>query len=216
MGQTLKPYPVEQSTGHWNPLPERSVAELKTSLNAALPELLNGDSQTLQTTLELVEHYELDGSALPNEQLASLAAHQMLSGTARAKALELLLSRHPADAETITLSYATDPKDEVASLALKQLARLNPAFTLTELRKAVIQGSAHRQQAVWSSLAQLRGNGVEKLFLEQLAALEGSKGVSPAALELMEAAAARSEESVKSALVHLQQTLGRGEDPLSK
>ena len=58
--------------------------------------------------------------------------------------------------------------------------------------------------------------GVDALFVESLKALEKAKGVSPAAIELLEAAALRSEPSVKEALAATQKAIAGGDDKLAK
>lgn len=216
LGLWTNPPPADQSTGHWMPLPPRDAAELRASLSAALPALLKGNSETLRTALELVERYKLNVKSLSNDTLAALVANQKLSGSARAKALELWFERKPADLVEIANRYAKDAKDEVAMVAVGELALLNPAQGLAELGQAVKAGSAVRRQGAWKTLAKLNAPGIEALFVEQLGALQAAKGVSPAALELMEAAAARPEAAVKTALAALKKSLEASEDKLLK
>jgi len=210
------PYPVDQSTGHWAPLPPRDAKELRASLSAALPTLLKGESDILRASLELVEQYKLEVASLSNDLLSGLVANTKLSGSARAKALELWLERKPADFTEVAGKYAKDKQDEVAMVAIGALAHLNPAQGLVELSKSASAGSAARRQGAWKALAKLPAPGVDALFVENLKALEKAKGVSPAAIELLEAAASRSEPSVKEALASAQKSLAAGSDKLAK
>lgn len=216
LAQWTNPYPVDQSTAHWSPLLPRDVKELSPSLSAALPALLKGDSETLRAALELVEQYRLEVASLSNELLASLVANPKLSGSARAKALELWLERKPTDLTVIADRYSKDKQDEVAMVAIGALAHLNPAQGLIELSKSTAAGSAARRQGAWKALAKLQAPGVEAVFIESLQALEKANGVSPAAIELLEAAAVRSEPGVKTALVAVQKSLAGGDDKLTK
>ncbi len=216
LAQWTNPYPVDQSTAHWSPLLPRDVKELSPSLSAALPALLKGDSETLRAALELVEQYRLEVASLSNELLASLVANSKLSGSARAKALELWLERKPTDLTTVADRYSKDKQDEVAMVAIGALAHLNPAQGLIELSKSTSNGSAARRQGAWKALAKLQANGVEAVFVESLQALEKAKGISPAAIELLEAAAVRSEPGVKTALAVVQKSLAGGADKLAK
>lgn len=216
LAQWTNPYPVDQSTAHWSPLLPRDVKELSPSLSAALPALLKGDSETLRAALELVEQYRLEVASLSNELLASLVANPKLSGSARAKALELWLERKPTDLTVIADRYSKDKQDEVAMVAIGALAHLNPAQGLIELSKSTAAGSAARRQGAWKALAKLQAPGVEAVFIESLQALEKANGVSPAAIELLEAAAVRSEPGVKTALVAVQKSLAGGDDKLAK
>ena len=216
LAQWTNPYPVDQSTAHWSPLLPRDVKELSPSLSAALPALLKGDSETLRAALELVEQYRLEVASLSNELLASLVANPKLSGSARAKALELWLERKPTDLTVIADRYSKDKQDEVAMVAIGALAHLNPAQGLIELSKSTAAGSAARRQGAWKALTKLQAPGVEAVFMESLQALEKAKGISPAAIELLEAAAVRSEPGVKTALVAVQKSLAGGDDKLAK
>jgi quinoprotein glucose dehydrogenase len=210
------PYPVDQSTGHWAPLAPRDAKELRASLSAALPTLLKGESDLLRASLELVEQYKLEVASLSNELLAGLVANAKLSGSARAKALELWLERKPADLTEVAGKYAKDKQDEVAMIAIGALAHLNPAQGLVELSKSAKAGSAARRQGAWKALGKLPATGVDGIFVESLKALEQAKGVSPAAIELLEAAAQRTEPSVKDALAAAQKAIGGGSDKLAK
>jgi quinoprotein glucose dehydrogenase len=210
------PYPVDQSTGHWAPLPARDAKELRASLSAALPTLLKGESDILRASLELVEQYKLEVASLSNDLLSGLVANTKLSGSARAKALHLWLERKPADLTEVAGKYAKDKQDEVAMVAIGALAHLNPAQGLVELSKSAATGSAARRQGAWKALANLPAPGVDALFITNLKALEQAKGVSPAAIELLEAAALRSEPSVKEALAATQKAIAGGSDKLAK
>lgn len=210
------PYPVDQSTGHWAPLPARDGGELRVSLSAALPTLLKGESELLRASLELVEQYKLEVAALSNDLLVGLVANAKLSGSARAKAFELWLERKPADLAEVAGRFAKDKQDQVAMVAIGALAQLNPVQGLGELSQAAQVGSAVRRQGAWKALAKLSAPGVDTLFVVQLKALEQAKGVSPAALELLESAALRPEPAVKAALAATQLAIAGGSDPLGK
>ncbi|NBX33982.1 hypothetical protein EBR16_01230, partial [bacterium] len=216
LAQWANPYPVDQSTAHWNPLPGRDPKEVRASLTAALPQLLKGNSETLKATLELVTLFQLDVASVPSDTLATLAANAKLSGSARAKALEMLLARKPANAVELADKYAKDAKDEVAMVAIGELAHRNPTQGLVELAKAAKAGSAARRQGAWKALGKLQAAGVDALFVEQLAALGAAKGVSPAAIELLDAAAARPEATVKEALAKLKSALADPANALAK
>lgn len=216
LGLWTKPYPVDQFTGHWAPLPERDVNQVRASLNQALPKLIKKDSATLLVTLSLVDLYRLDTSVLTAEALAQLVDNQTLSGAARAKALEMLLARKPANVMALLNRYAVDPKDEVAMAAFAELAKQNPERGFQELGQAIKSESIIRRQAAWKLLGTLPIKGVEALFMDQLQALNNTKGVNAAALEIMEAAETRSEPAVKDALNSLKQVLSSQTNKLAK
>ena len=215
LGLWTNPHPVDQSTGHWRPLPARDAAELRPSLSAALPVLLKGDSETLRVTLDLVERHSLDVASLPTDVLSTLVGNTKLSGAARAKALELWLKRKPADLVQVAERFAKDSQDAVAMVAIGELAHISPAEGLSRLSEAVKAGSAARKQGAWKALATLKADGVAALFVSQLDALAKAKGVSPAAIELTEAAALRTEPEVKRALETFRSSLTSSSDSLA-
>jgi len=216
LGLWTKPYPVDQFTGHWAPLPERDVKEVRATLSQALPILITKDSATLLTTLSLVDFYQLDTTVLTNVALTQLITNQSLSGAARAKALEMLLARKPADAPTILERYTLDKKDEVAMVAVAELVRLNPERGFQELRQCAMAESTVRRQAAWKILGTLKIDGVEAFFVEQIKLLESTKGVSPAAIEMIEAAELRSDQAVKGVLNSLKKVLSSDTNKLAK
>jgi quinoprotein glucose dehydrogenase len=215
LGTWVQPHPVDQLTGHWAPLPARDPAEVRVPLAAALPALLKGDSATLRATLALVESYRPDVSSLPDQLLLDLASNRALGGATRAKALELWLARKPAALSEVAQRFAKDTDDAVAMVAIGALARLNPTEGLQELAAASKAGSAARRQGAWKALATLEAPGVSTVFVAALAELTQAKGMGPASLELLEAAAARKEPEVVSALAVTQGALA-AHGPLGK
>jgi quinoprotein glucose dehydrogenase len=101
-------------------------------------------------------------------------------------------------------------------VAISALAKLNPAQGLIVLSQSASDGSAIRRQGAWKALAALPAPGVDALFVTKLQELAQAKGISPAALELLEAAALRPESSVKEALATTQKAIAANSDPLAK
>ncbi len=215
LGTWVQPHPVDQLTGHWMPLSARAIDEVRLPLAAALPALLKGDSDILRGTLALVESYRPDVSALPDATLLDLVGNASLAGTTRAKALDLWLARKPANLSEVAHRLAKDANDAVAMVAVGALARLNPTEGLAALSEAARTGSPARQQGAWKALATLEAPGIARTFTEALAGLAKTKGVGPAALELMEAAAVRKEPEVVRALADLNTGLAAA-GPLGK
>jgi quinoprotein glucose dehydrogenase len=216
LGLWTTPPPVDQSTGHWAPLPARDVRELAPVLSAALPRLLAGGSDNLRQTLELVERYHLDGSSLPEAALLELVANKSLGGAARAKALELWLERKPQSAIPTLKLYATDAQDAVALVALGELSNLDATQGLAELTKVLKTGSATLRQGAWKIIGTLGVPSVSDLVVSQLEELLAKQGVAPDALELLEAAAQRPEPRVKDSLAKVKASLAGAADPLVK
>ena len=210
------PYPVDQLTGHWSPLAKRSNDEVVGVLNNALPRLVEGDSDMIMTSLELVTIYHLKTEVLSDEVLRNILANLTLSGSTRAKALEMLLAREPADTVQIISRYTHDIKDEVAVRALSELTRRDIKAGFAAIKVVVNRGSVLQRQGAWKILAQLQVEGVDDLFVEYLKLLQATQGVSPAALELLDAAAQRKEDTVKVALSNFQDSQNKSPEKLTR
>jgi quinoprotein glucose dehydrogenase len=210
------PYPVDQLTGHWGPLAPRPTSEVVDILNQALPSLLEGDSDIIKISLDLVTKYRLKTELLSNDLLQKIVADLTLSGLTRAKALEMLLAREPADSIQIISRYTSDIKDEVAVMALTELARRDSVQGYAALKVVLKSGSVLQRQGAWKILAKLETKGVDDLFVKHLKLLQASQGVSPAALELLEAAAQRQEDVVKVALADFENFQNQSKEKLTR
>ncbi len=210
------PYPVDQLMGHWNPLAPRPTSEVVDILNQALPGLLEGDSDIIKISLDLVTTYHLQTELLSNELLQKIVADLTLSGLTRAKALEMLLARDPADSIQIISRYTHDIKDEVAVRALSELTRRDRNAGFAAIKVVVNRGSVLQRQGAWKILTQLQMEGVDDLFVEYLKLLQATQGVSPAALEILDAAAQRKEDTVKAALSNFQDSQNQSPAKLTR
>jgi quinoprotein glucose dehydrogenase len=128
----------------------------------------------------------------------------------------MLLAREPADTVQIISRYTHDIKDEVAVKALTELSRRDANAGFAAIKLVVKQGSVLQRQGAWKILAQLQVQGVDSLFVEYLKLLQASQGVSPAALELLDAAAQRKEDAVKAALADFQNSQNQSSEKLTR
>lgn len=210
-----KPHPVDQSLGRWAPLPERDAKEVAGVLNGLVADLFKLEGKLLEPALALVERHQLDLSGVPDAGLRTLVMNERIPGEARSEALDLYASRKPQGLEDLLRQLAGGKDDELAIAAIGRLATDRPEAALEGLRDAVSKGSARRQQAAWALVAGLDTPGTADLIVSKLAELGSKKGVSPAALELLEAAEKRSEPEVKEALAGYRAALTASGDPLA-
>ena len=215
IGLWSKPHPVDQSLGRWAPLPERDPALVRAVLNTALTELVKLSGKLAEPALTLVIRYKLELSPVGDDTLKSLVMNASLPGSARAEALDLYASRKPAGLEELLAELAKGKDDELALGAIKRLAATRPAAGVEALKSAISHPVARRQQQAWIIAGGLDAPGIEPLFAEGLADLQRRKGVSPAALELLEAAAKRSEASIVSLLAAVKSSFAQAGDPLA-
>ena len=215
VGLWSKPPLVDQSLGHVAPLAERDAAKVREVLNPALGGLLKLGGKLAEPALALVIQYKLDLSGVEDAVLKSLVMNESLPGAARAEGLDLYAARKPAGLDALLGDLAKGKDDDLAIGAIKRLAAAQPAAALESLKSATTHASAHRQQEAWKLAAGLQAPGVEMLFAEALEKLRAGGGVSPSALELLDAAGKRSEAPVKSALDGYKASVATSKDPLA-
>lgn len=211
-----EPHPVDQLTGHWRPLEKRDASAIQGVLAAAMPALLRSEGFVLAEALGLIDRYDIDIDGLDNDALMLLAQNANLPPVGRAKALELLIERQPEGLAATLARIAADPADEVALAALAGMAAVSPEAALPALESTISGDNSGRAKRAWGILSKVPGEEAAGLFLANLNSLAAAKGVSPYALELMEAARARPEEEVRSALAAFEAALAEAEDPLAK
>ncbi|WP_367873339.1 HEAT repeat domain-containing protein [Luteolibacter sp. Populi] len=215
IGVWSKPNPVDQTLGHWAPLPERNPAPIKAVLTSSLSDLLKLDGKLAEPAIELLKTYQLDLTSVDDASLRSLVMNSRLPGAARAEALSLYATRKPAGLDSLLGELSKGKDDDLAIGAIKRLAIDSPASALDALRAAVGNESAHRQQEAWKIAADLKAPGVQSLFTDSLGKLKEKSGVSPSTLELLDAAAKRPEGPVKTALDAYKAAIAASSDPLT-
>lgn len=215
IGLWTKPPLVDQSLGHVAPLPERDAVKVRGVLNPAVGELLKLSGKLAEPALALVIQYKLDLSGVDDGLLKGLVLNDALPGAARSEALDLYAGRKPAGLDALLSDLAKGKDDDLAIGAIKRLAAAQPASALEPLKSATSHASAHRQQEAWKVAAELQAPGIESLFTAALENLRAKGGVSPSALELVDAAGKRSEAPVKSALEGYKASVASSKDPLA-
>lgn len=211
-----EPHTNDQLTGHYRPLPPRKLEDIQPTLNAALPGLLKQDGFILTAALGFMEHYKLDTKSLEESTLRGLITNNKVPAEARAKGLELLVERKPADLNAFLGKIATDPANEVAISALTGLAKGDPQAALAPLEAAVESKNAERAQKAWTILATIPGKEADAFFLKHIAALQAATGKSASGIELLEAAKTRKDPAIASALAAFDKALAENPDPLAK
>ncbi len=213
LAEWTNPHPVDQSTGRYAPLPARDPEIIRKVLGGSITPLVQVDGKYLEASLMLVQKYQLDLSSVTDEVLRALVLNDAVPGSARVEALHLYTSRKPADLDALITGLANGDDDHLAIAALRQLAQSSPQAALDGLAKATSTGNIYRKQQAWKLTGEIPG--AERLVISGLADLQKQNGVSPAALELLEAAGKRSEPQVKAALASFQAARTSSADPLA-
>ncbi len=210
-----KPHPVDQSTGRMAPLPERDPQLIRSVLAGSVVPLIQTEGKFLAPALALIVKNQLDLTAVPDAALELLVLNENLPGTARVEALEIYAARKPSAFGELLAKLAAGKDDELAIDALRRLVISTPAAALAGFEKSLANSSVRRQQAAWKLDAEVQIPGVDTIIVAQLAKLQKQAGVSPAALELLEAAAKRNEPEVKAALDSYMAAQAASIDPLA-
>ena len=215
LGIWSKPHAVDQSLGRWAPLPERDASKVSQVLAPALSGLLKLDGKLAEPALALVAGYKLDLSSVDDATLKGLVMNAGLPGAARSEALELYSARKPAGLDSLLGELAAGKDDDLAIGAVKRLVAEHPAAALDAVRAATNHANAHRQQEAWKIAAGLQAPGTDQLFVDALGKLRAKAGVSPSALELLDAASKRTETQVKASLDAYKTAIAASTDPLA-
>jgi quinoprotein glucose dehydrogenase len=147
--------------------------------------------------------------------LTVIVADLAQSGSVRAAALKTLNDFNATGlAESAALAAASD-SPELRLAALPVVSRLAPEAAVSHLEKLIASGTAREQQTAFRALGAATDPAADTLILAQLAQLEAGKVAPAAQLDLLEAAALRSDPRVKQALAAREAALAANPDPLA-
>lgn len=197
------PFPVDQSLGRHAPLAERDVESYRKTLATALSPLLSSSGDTLARTLEIITEFNIEIDGLTPQLLAEFITNSDLPGEVRAQSLRSLANLSTEQLSPLLPDLIADSNDQVAIAALDELAKINPDAALNAASQLVTSTSTPtpRQQAAWTTIATIPSDQAAQTItkaLEQLPSTE--EKIMSSALELVRAAEARDEASVKTAL----------------
>jgi quinoprotein glucose dehydrogenase len=216
VSEWTKPFPADQFTGHWDPVPERDSKEIVPLLIEALPALVKQNGFVLTAALGLIDIYHINIAALDAATLRGFVTNAALPSEARSKALDLIIGRKPEEPGKFLTETIRDAPDEVALTALGHLAKISPASAIAPVEAALASSRPLLSRKSWELLAPIPGEAADALFVKQLDLLRAANGISPHAIELMDAAKTRSAPGVAAALSALEKSLAENKDPLAK
>jgi quinoprotein glucose dehydrogenase len=210
-----EPPVADQSTGHLMNLSKRDPQEVLPLIRESMPKWLKLQGELLTGVMQVVERYELPAEVVSDQALRTLIDSPAAPGKARAMALSMLAKRQPADLSAV-LSKQAQVKDAALSLvALELLVERFPKEAIKPLLKAAESPHASVSQSAWKSLGALKEEAVAPVLVRQLESLRTKRGVSPVAVEVLEAARGRSEPEVKAAVEAYNAAVKASTDPLA-
>ncbi|MGE9266789.1 MAG: DUF7133 domain-containing protein [Verrucomicrobiales bacterium] len=208
LSQWPDPFPVDQSLGKWAPLPQRELAPILPALTQELPALLeNNDPALVKAALGMVQQLKLGSEAAPDAALRALITKSELPGDLRALALQLYTDRETEDLDQILVTLADDQSDTLAAKVLDLLVTRDHAKAALGIQSALKSDKVARRQAAWTTLGNLPGKEAAEIIVTGLQNIGQAERDSASQIELLEAAAKRSENEVKAALAAYEKSL---------
>ncbi len=175
----------------------------------------------------------MSGSTPESVQAATITAINSLKISAASPALQTVIANNSASAAVriaalTTLDKLADPQlssavgialaaeaPELRLAALPLSSRLHPESAITTLTKLLDHGTALEQRAVFQSLGESKDSAADAILLAQLSLLATGKIAPSAQLELLDAAALRTNPRIKQALAGRDAALAKDPDPLA-
>ncbi len=209
-----QPFGRDRITGLWRDLPPRSeakgAAEVAVKILSAL--LRDKDDAVRLAAVELAGAQKVLGA---ETNLLALAGDAQAGGKVRAAALRALAALDaPKLSEAVRM--ALGDKDKTLLEAARALAAKGSPAEAVRVNAAVLgTGSLREQQAALAVIAQQPGAEADRVLGEQLDALRAGQVRAGLVLDLLEAAAQRSDAEVKAKLAAYEQAR-KADDALAR
>ncbi len=152
-------------------------------------------------------------SAYPT--LHAVVADTTESTGVRVAALKALDQINDASLAATTAMAAASDLPDLRLAALPISSRLAPEAAVANLTKLIATGTPKEQQAAFRALGAAKDPAADNLLLAQLTQLVAGKVAPAAQLDLLDAAALRSDPRVKQALADRDAALAKDPDPLA-
>jgi quinoprotein glucose dehydrogenase len=211
-----KPPARDRLVGIYRPLAEKT-RDGAVATRALLPQLDGLLAAHTPDTVQLAAISTITSLALheAGPALRTVVADRGESGTVRTAALKALDQlADPGLTEAAGIAAASD----IASLRLAALpltTRLHPASAFDLLKTLVERGNGQEQQTAFRALGVLKEPAADDFLLAQLDLLQAGKIAPAAQLDLLEAAALRSDPRIKRFLADREAALAKDPDPLA-
>lgn len=208
-----QPFGRDRITGLWRKLPDRSEAKGATEVAAEiLPGLLTDKDDDVRLAAAAMAG-KLKVTAAESALLA-VVADAKARGPIRAAALHALDGiKSPKLSEAVTAALAEKDKDLVD--AARDLAEFVSPALAVQVNAAVLgKGSTTEQQAALATIARQAVPEADAAIAQQLDRLAAGKLPKPLWLDVLEAAALRSDATVKAKLAAYEQSRAAS-DPLA-
>ncbi len=204
-----KPPQRDRVAGVFRPLAERNAAPASLTLKAVLPKLLSGKSEAVAlATLDAAAALQLKDATT---EIAALMSQPKLSAKIRGKALEALAALNdPQLAESVKLAL-TDKDAALRVEATALLAKLDPNEAAKQLSAAYAAAAVSEKKVILTALGDIQSAAADKEIGTLLDDMIAEKVPGEVQLELLEAAAKRSSDEVKTKFSAYNASIPKGD-----
>ncbi len=214
LGAWENPPRLDRVMGLHRPLPKRDPGVVGNAVRPVLALLLNDKSAGNAFRLEVMNLLERFSKGTPLD-LAAVVADEKEDAAVRAKALVAMATRGDAALVQYVDSAATSHVEALRKEATRLRVELHlPGGGVEALAKVLQIGSTGEKQNILTTLGTMPEASAAAVLEQYLDQLLAGKCPTELQLELLEAAAKRSEEGVKARLAKVQESFAQAE-PLS-
>ncbi len=219
LGTWLTPSTIDHSIGKHAPIkrPNNELKILKETLKSEFESLLNSDQLVVTKAFQLAKTHQLEITAMDTPQLISITQNENLAPSIRNQALNFLTSKSITAGTTEALKLVNHKDPSLALTAIKIITTHAPksANTTEILLKATKRPEAIVQQQSWLLFKNIKNQTSNKHLAQAINNLTDKSKEHLAAIEIIEAASASNDPSVKSALNNYHKKLNPA-NPLNK
>jgi quinoprotein glucose dehydrogenase len=206
-----QPAPLDRVLNMWRPLPARSKQPAIDAFRTVLPALV---ARPDKAGAEAAKRAAAMGIQEVGPVLRGLLADSQQSDALRADALRALATLKDGQILELARKSVRDGQPSVRAAARDVLAKLQPAESLAALRDAAKSASITDRQTTFATLATLNEPGADEILAESLDALLAGQVPLDSRLDLVAAATARKNNTVRTRLEKYL-ALRDANDPLS-
>ena len=213
LGDWPSPSGRDRVMGVWRPLAHaRDARKPSEAFSPALAQLLNGQPAPVLSAAARASAKLKLTAALP--LLAQLAQNTSNPPQSRLAALTAMNSLEGAELSNTLAALQNDPEESIRKEVTKLLGASKPVGAAGRLLATLEKGSVGEQQAAFSALGSTPGVDAANVIASWMQRLVDGKVPDPLKLDVLEAAAKRSEKEVKDLLVAYDKSIPKT-DPLA-
>jgi quinoprotein glucose dehydrogenase len=208
VGDWARPSPRDSVLGLWRPLPELSGADVRATVERALPKLIEAGGHG---GMGLVVAAELGvADAIP--AAAKVVSSHQYDPAIRARALASIRKADKAIVSEAIEAAMNSGEPTIRSAARQLILERFPERALHELRDALAAATTEEQQAVMSMLPSLKSSEAHALLAEWFDRLERGECPPELQLDVLEAVDKSRDPGLRERLEKYQASIA-GDDP---